>query len=157
MKAHPGTGGRSKANERIPIAYALHSGNLYGTERIALATMDGLADVFDPTIIAPEGRVHAEARRMGLKTRTYRTRTGLLRELWGFAREHRVYWFDGLATERGCRSLLRQGGVPAYSGGGAEGVVLRRRTGPATEHRETRKGAWHPGHRHGSRCQIVSW
>ena len=31
----------------IPLVYALHSGNLYGTERMALATLQGLRDRFD--------------------------------------------------------------------------------------------------------------
>ena len=38
---------------RIPLIYALHSGNLYGTERMALATAAGLSDRVDPSILAP--------------------------------------------------------------------------------------------------------
>jgi len=52
----------------IPLLYSLHSGNLYGTERMALATIDGLRDEFDPVIIAPSGPVHEEARRLGIPT-----------------------------------------------------------------------------------------
>ena len=39
----------------IPLVYALHSGNLYGTERMALATLQGLRDRFDPVLLAPPG------------------------------------------------------------------------------------------------------
>ena len=52
----------------IPLLYSLHSGNLYGTERMALATADGLAGDFTPVIIAPPGPVHAEARRRGYES-----------------------------------------------------------------------------------------
>ena len=39
-----------------PLIYALHSGNLYGTERMALATLAGLSgDEFAPWLIAPPG------------------------------------------------------------------------------------------------------
>ena len=30
----------------VPLLYVLHSGNLYGTERMALATASGLADEY---------------------------------------------------------------------------------------------------------------
>jgi hypothetical protein len=38
-----------------PLLYALHSSNLYGTERMALATMAALGDSFTPTMFAPPG------------------------------------------------------------------------------------------------------
>ncbi len=50
---------------RIPLIYALHSGNLYGTERMALWTAAGLTDRFDPVIMAPKGPALEEAARMG--------------------------------------------------------------------------------------------
>ncbi len=56
----------------IPILYSLHSGNLYGTERMALATAQALGPEFQTVIIAPEGPVHAEARRMGYETIVFR-------------------------------------------------------------------------------------
>jgi len=54
--------------QRIPLLYVLHSSNLYGTERIALAIAAGLADEFAPTIFAPPGPVLREAAQMGLGT-----------------------------------------------------------------------------------------
>ena len=56
---------------QIPLLYILHSGNLYGTERMALATAEGLADEFRPTIVAPPGAALAEARRMGFDAKAF--------------------------------------------------------------------------------------
>jgi hypothetical protein len=47
------------------LIYALHSGNLYGTERMALYTAHGLLDDFDPVIMAPPGPAVDEARSLG--------------------------------------------------------------------------------------------
>ncbi|MBL0157160.1 MAG: glycosyltransferase family 4 protein [Bryobacterales bacterium] len=49
-----------------PLLYTLHSGNLYGTERMALATIQALGPEWDPIIFSPPGPVIAEARRLGL-------------------------------------------------------------------------------------------
>lgn len=57
----------------IPLLYSLHSGNLYGTERMALATVQALGPEFKVVIIAPEGPVHAEARRLGYETIVFRS------------------------------------------------------------------------------------
>ncbi len=56
-----------------PLLYSLHSGNLYGTERMALATALGLRDEFETTFVAPEGPFHAEARRLGFRTILFET------------------------------------------------------------------------------------
>lgn len=50
---------------RTRLLYALHSGNLYGTERMSLDTASGLADEYDATFLAPEGPALAEAARRG--------------------------------------------------------------------------------------------
>ncbi|HKD68690.1 MAG TPA: glycosyltransferase family 4 protein [Candidatus Binataceae bacterium] len=52
-------------NGGVPLLYVLHSGNLYGTERMALATAAGVADEFAVTIFAPPGPALREAARMG--------------------------------------------------------------------------------------------
>lgn len=49
------------------LLYALHSGNLYGTERMALVTMQGLRDVLDPVLLAPPGAAITEARRLDIE------------------------------------------------------------------------------------------
>src|SRR5687767_14104984 len=53
-------------SSRPALLYALHSGNLYGTERMALATLEGLADDFDPIVFAPPGAALEEAKRRGI-------------------------------------------------------------------------------------------
>jgi glycosyltransferase involved in cell wall biosynthesis len=52
--------------EKIPLLYALHSGMLYGTERMALYTIHGLADQFNATVFAPPGPLHQECQRLGI-------------------------------------------------------------------------------------------
>ena len=58
---------------RIPLIYALHSGNLYGTERMALATAEVLAEDFSPVIMAPPGPALEHAKLMGLETCPFRS------------------------------------------------------------------------------------
>lgn len=53
------------------IIYILHSGNLYGTERMALATLTGLEQQGRALLLAPPGPVHAEAERLGIRSRTF--------------------------------------------------------------------------------------
>jgi len=48
------------------LVYVLHSGNLYGTERMALATLEGLRADFSPILFSPPGPIHAEAARRGI-------------------------------------------------------------------------------------------
>lgn len=52
---------------KLPLIYSLHSGNLYGTERMALSTASGLAAEFDPVIMAPPGPALDEARARGFQ------------------------------------------------------------------------------------------
>jgi glycosyltransferase involved in cell wall biosynthesis len=54
-----------------PLVYVLHSGNLYGTERMALATAEGLAAEYDPVIFAPPGKAIEEARRLGFAAQPF--------------------------------------------------------------------------------------
>ncbi len=56
-----------------PLLYSLHSGNLYGTERMALATAIGLRDQYDITFVAPAGPFHEEAVRLGFETLLFKT------------------------------------------------------------------------------------
>ena len=56
---------------KLPLVYALHSGNLYGTERMALATAANLTDEFAPVIFAPPGPALGEARRMGFAAESF--------------------------------------------------------------------------------------
>lgn len=54
------------------LLYVLHSGNLYGTERMALATLDGLRDEFRPVLLAPPGPALEEARRLEITASSFR-------------------------------------------------------------------------------------
>jgi glycosyltransferase involved in cell wall biosynthesis len=71
-----------------PIVYILHSGNLYGTERMALATMTGLGQQNHGLLLAPPGPVHAEARALGIPSQVFRSSGELLRRLAPEFREH---------------------------------------------------------------------
>jgi glycosyltransferase involved in cell wall biosynthesis len=58
--------------QRIPLIYVLHSGRLYGTERMALATAAELSDEFAPLVFAPPGQAISEARAMGFGATEFR-------------------------------------------------------------------------------------
>lgn len=49
-----------------PLIYLLHSGQMFGTERMALATLEALRSEFSGVIIAPPGPVHQAAHDAGL-------------------------------------------------------------------------------------------
>jgi glycosyltransferase involved in cell wall biosynthesis len=49
-----------------PLIYLLHSGQMFGTERMALATLEALRSEFAGVIIAPPGPVHQAAHAAGL-------------------------------------------------------------------------------------------
>jgi glycosyltransferase involved in cell wall biosynthesis len=72
-----------------PLLYSLHSGNLYGTERMALATAIGLRDQFDITFVAPAGPVHQEAARLGFETLVFKTPTQYLVNLRPYFAKHK--------------------------------------------------------------------
>ncbi len=63
------------------IIYILHSGNLYGTERMALATLTGLEQQGRALLLAPPGPVHAEAERLGIQSRVFESSRALFGEL----------------------------------------------------------------------------
>ncbi|MDD5273473.1 MAG: glycosyltransferase family 4 protein [Methylovulum sp.] len=63
------------------LLYLLHSGNLYGTERMALATLQGLQNELLPLLFAPPGPVHQEAGRLGIESHVFNSSKDLLRQL----------------------------------------------------------------------------
>jgi glycosyltransferase involved in cell wall biosynthesis len=67
--------------ERHPLVFVLHSSNLYGTERMSLATAEGLSNEFEPIFLAPPGPALTEAERLGFATGTYRTSLDLAKAL----------------------------------------------------------------------------
>lgn len=56
---------------RIPLLYVLHSGNLYGTERMAIATAARLRGEFLTTIVAPPGPALEAAAAQGLEAQPF--------------------------------------------------------------------------------------
>jgi glycosyltransferase involved in cell wall biosynthesis len=72
-----------------PLLYALHSGQLYGTERMAIATAAALANEFDPVLLAPPGVALAEATRLGLRTVPFSGFRDLVRKTRAFFADHR--------------------------------------------------------------------
>lgn len=48
------------------LIYVLHSGNLYGTEQMALRTLTGLLRDYECVLVAPHGPVHKAAASMGI-------------------------------------------------------------------------------------------
>jgi len=82
-------------NPRHPILYVLHSSQLYGTERMALATAQGLSDDFETIFIGPPGVGLIEAERLGFQTRQYRTSKDLARVLRPLLRQYPSLTFVG--------------------------------------------------------------
>ena len=67
--------------KQTQLLYLLHSGNLYGTERMALVTLDGLRDMLVPLLMAPPGPVHRAARALGIETHEFSGAWDLCRQL----------------------------------------------------------------------------
>jgi len=89
---------------RIPLIYALHSGNLYGTERMALATAAGLANDFGPIILAPAGEALCEARRRGFQAIPFRSAAEFACALGPLMSAHRgiAFFATGVAHSLAC-------------------------------------------------------
>jgi len=67
--------------QRPRLVYLLHSGNLYGTERMALVTLDGLRDSLEPILFAPPGPVHAAAEAMGIQAFEFHSAWDLCKQM----------------------------------------------------------------------------
>jgi glycosyltransferase involved in cell wall biosynthesis len=80
---------------RHPVLYVLHSSQLYGTERMALATAQGLADEFETIFIGPPGPGLIEAERLGFQTCRYRTSKDLALVLRPLLKRYRSLTFVG--------------------------------------------------------------
>jgi glycosyltransferase involved in cell wall biosynthesis len=69
------------------LLYILHSGQLYGTERMAMATLKQLAKSGIPVLFAPDGPVHDEAKRQRIQSHTFHSMWSLARVLWPYISE----------------------------------------------------------------------
>ncbi|MFM2052944.1 MAG: hypothetical protein RL456_981 [Pseudomonadota bacterium] len=70
------------------LIYVLHSGQMFGTERMALATLQALRGRCDGTVLAPPGAVHAAARVLGLETAVFRGPASLACRLLALMARH---------------------------------------------------------------------
>ncbi|MBE2295311.1 MAG: glycosyltransferase family 4 protein [Phycisphaerales bacterium] len=71
-----------------PLLYVLHSANLYGTERMALATLEGLRGRFAPVLLAPPGLVLREAERLRIPSEVFTSPHELARRLRPWLAQH---------------------------------------------------------------------
>ncbi len=77
------------AETMTPLIYILHSGKLYGTEQMALATLQGLGERYAVHLFAPAGPVHAEAKALGIPCTLFSSPWSLLRALFPSFRKAR--------------------------------------------------------------------
>jgi glycosyltransferase involved in cell wall biosynthesis len=75
------------------LVYVLHSSDMYGTERVALATARGLADTFTTIFMGPPGMAMDEARRLGFEAVEFRRSRDLARILTPILRDHESLTF----------------------------------------------------------------
>jgi len=73
---------------RHPLLYVLHSSHLYGTERIALETLNGLKDEFLPVLFGPPGPAMEEAEKLGFQVQRFKGMKDFARVLRPALREH---------------------------------------------------------------------
>lgn len=77
----------------VPLYYILHSSNLYGTEKMALATLESLRDRYSPVLLTPPGIVVAEAQRRGLPVHCFTNYMQLIKLLRTLAAHHKQLVF----------------------------------------------------------------
>jgi glycosyltransferase involved in cell wall biosynthesis len=65
----------------LKLLYILHSGQLFGTERMALATLQALGSEIDGQLLAPPGPVHQAARDLGQASQVVKGRLAMARAL----------------------------------------------------------------------------
>lgn len=74
----------------MPFVYILHSGQLFGTERMALHTLQLLAPHMGRGIIlAPPGPLHQHAAANGLHSQVFTSQLDLARQLWRLVHQTR--------------------------------------------------------------------
>ncbi|WP_297573664.1 glycosyltransferase family 4 protein [uncultured Deefgea sp.] len=81
------------------LLYILHSGQLYGTERMALATLNQLTRHGIPVLFAPAGPVHQEAKRQGIQSHIFYNKWSLARVFWPYLSEKDNVLFTTAVTQ----------------------------------------------------------
>ena len=76
------------------IVYVLHSGNLYGTEKMALVTLQGLQKDYALHLLAPPGPVHQAATDMSIAHQEFLGTQDLFKQLLGILKSsNRIAFF----------------------------------------------------------------
>ncbi len=92
---------------RARIVYVVHSGQAFGTERIALATLAALQDRGETLLVAPPGPAHELAREMGIASVTFGSPWQLLRVLASVLQARGSLLFTTGLVHTLCASVLR--------------------------------------------------
>jgi glycosyltransferase involved in cell wall biosynthesis len=105
-----------RPDPRALLLYILHSGNLYGTERMALSTAIGLRDEFRTVLIAPPGPALTRAVESGLEVRSFKNSWQLARAVSGFLRRGQPMTFACTSLTQWAVCAFMQGlyGVPSH-------------------------------------------
>lgn len=84
---------------KIPMVYMVHSGNLFGTEQMALATLEGFRSEYHPIIACPAGPLVEEAGKRGIEVHVLGGRLAPLPLCSRLLRAHRamVYLATGIS------------------------------------------------------------
>jgi glycosyltransferase involved in cell wall biosynthesis len=73
----------------MKLIYILHSGQMFGTERMALATLQELAGHAESVVLAPAGPVHAAAQASGIRSVVFAGAAQMAQQLWREVRNDR--------------------------------------------------------------------
>ena len=71
----------SRDIDRYPVLYILHSAEMYGTERMAIATASGLPREFRTIFLGPRGPATWEAERLGFEVHYFHSSRELIQRL----------------------------------------------------------------------------
>ncbi|HET9653419.1 MAG TPA: glycosyltransferase family 4 protein [Usitatibacter sp.] len=119
---------------KTALLYVLYVGNLYGTERMAVATARGLAREYDPLVLSPPGRVAAFANDRDIEWAPFRGYLELARRINASLRRHGELAFLATRFEHSlvfwALNVFRRRRVAHYvvvHGGGGKNVYWRNR------------------------------
>jgi glycosyltransferase involved in cell wall biosynthesis len=76
------------APARIPLVYLIRSADMYGTERMALATLEGLAADFQVILLGPLGPAIFEAQKLGFEAHSFQSTPQLIKTFIQILRKH---------------------------------------------------------------------
>lgn len=77
----------------MQLVYILHSGKLYGTERMSLATCEVLQEAYSPLVLAPPGDIHKECNERKIPSRSFSNISSLMGQVRKILKENRKVVF----------------------------------------------------------------